>query len=483
MKISPYQVRKNPDFVGRSSEISKLKKVVAAKQAQIVVVHGRRRAGKTELLEQFFRGRNVLKFEGLERGTPQKQREAFAGQLIDYLGFSQEILEATSSWTKLLKLLHHATSTGAWTIYLEEVQWLASYKDDLISELKYVWDNFFRHNPQLILIFCGSSPSFMKNKVVRSKSLYSRSMHEIALKPFSLAETKLFLGTGRSNQSILDCYLSIGGIPEYLNYFKKEKSVFASLCKESFVPGGYFVGEADRIFVSSLGDKDIYRKIVFFLAVQRYASRQEIANTLGVSSGGNLTEALSELEQAGLIESYQPYNTKFKSKLVRYCIADEYLQFYAKFLLPELKNIHQGAYEDNPVAALPVQTYRQWLGYSLERFCRRNHYKIAKLLEFSGVKYNAGSYFRRSNLNHDTGYQIDLVFDRRDQVLTVCEIKYLADKVTTSTIDELSQKLSKLVVGNKDVQKVLIAPNGVTSNVLERLYFDRILEIDELMHF
>jgi hypothetical protein len=152
-----------------------------------------------------------------------RQQEGFARQLAEYIGENQRVLEAVGSWTELFKLLAEVTREGIWTIYFEELQWLANYETKLVSELKYVWDNFFRRNPQSILVLCGSSPSFMKNGVIKSRSLYARSMHEVFLQPFNIVETKEFLGLDREDISVLDCYLAVGGIPEYLKYFKAEK--------------------------------------------------------------------------------------------------------------------------------------------------------------------------------------------------------------------------------------------------------------------
>ena len=196
-----------------------------------------------------------------------------------------------------------------------------------------------------------------------------------------------------------------------------------------------------------------------------------------------LTKTLEELIEGGLVADYSPYNSKVGSLLVRYSIDDEYLQFYAKFILPELKNIQQNVYVDNPAKAIRLDIYRQWLGYSLERFCRKNHHKIAAVLGFSGVHYKSGAFFQRGDLNDHRGFQIDLVFKRQDRILTVCEIKYQSESTGTDIIDSFSEKLKRLSVGKQEVQKVLIAPHGVSRALLDRNYFDRILTLKDIMSF
>lgn len=479
MSLKTLQIAENARFVGREAEIEKLRAFSQLKEARILVVYGRRRVGKTELLEQFFRGRNLLKFEGLEQGDQTRQRQAFAAQLATYTGVTVSD-DATRSWTALFTLLGEQVSTGPWTLYFEELQWMASYGEEFVAELKYAWDNIFRRNDNLILILCGSSPSFMKNKVVRSRSLYSRSMHEINLQPFSIQEARQFLGEKKSEQTVLDIYLTVGGIPEYLKYFRQAPGFELPLARESFVPGGYFISEYDRIFVSSLSDKHIYRRIVEELSLQPYSSRDELADKLDISGGGDLSQDLKDLADCGLIETYVPFNASARSKLVRYTLADNFLQFYAKFILPELKNISQGAYTASPAKGLRGAPLRQWLGYALERLCRNRHYLIADTLGFGSVKYRSGAFFKRDHLNKERGFQIDLIFDRKDGVATIVEVKYQATPVDVGIIEEVERKL-EVLKSTKEIERVLIAPNGTTRALTERLYFDRVLGIEEMM--
>jgi AAA+ ATPase superfamily predicted ATPase len=177
-------VKRNKNFVGRIHEIEKLSGISNSDEASIVVVYGRRRVGKTELLEQTFRKRNILKFEGIEGLSQPEQMEHVMWQFSEYSNNALLAKVKIQSWTEFFKLISDVVKKGIWTLYFEEVQWLADYKDKFISELKYFWDNHFRHNQKLILVLCGSSPSFMVNNVLHSKALYNRSLYEIALKEF-----------------------------------------------------------------------------------------------------------------------------------------------------------------------------------------------------------------------------------------------------------------------------------------------------------
>jgi AAA+ ATPase superfamily predicted ATPase len=477
--LTPELIEMNPNFIGREEEIRRLSALKSLNEAAIVIMYGRRRVGKTELLEQVFRDRALLKFEGLENEPEEIQRQQVLNQLSRYANDPLIRRVKTENWQDVFELIYEHTQTGTWTIYFEEVQWLANYEDIFVKYLKVAWDNHFRRNPNIVLILCGSSPSFMVNEVVRSKALHNRSHHEFHLKELSLRDsTKLM--SGRSFTEVLDAYLTLGGIPEYLKRLKRSSSLFLGICQESFLPKAYFSTEYERIFVSTLAESSSYRKIIEALSQERFMTRDELALKLDLSSGGRLTEVLEELRSCGFIDRYVPYYLEEGSTLGRYAISDSYLHFFFRFIHPILKEIQSGAYQDSPVKALTSQAYQQYLGYAFERFCCAYAHQIAKLLGFSAVSYRSGSFFNRSS---GQGYQIDLLFDRKDKVVTVCEIKYRQTKIGTEVIAEFEQKLARFLDDkktNKSLHKVLIAPFGGEDALINRHYFDQILTLEDL---
>ncbi len=478
LKLEP--VEKKRDFMGRLPELSFLSEIAQKEQASILVVYGRRRVGKTELIEQAYRSRQLIKFEGIYGKNQAEQIAHVLWQLSEYAENPLLAQLNFSRWVEVFKLINDYLPETPCTLYFEEVQWIANYEDDFISELKFAWDNYFRHKKGLVLILCGSAPSFMINHIIKSKSLYNRSQHELHLKEFTLQETKLFLKK-RSDREVIDAYLCVGGIPEYLNWVHQESSVFLGLCKNSFTPDSFFEKEYERIFISSLAENKHYREIIKFLATKKFSSRAEILKHLGITSSGSLSELLTDLELCGFIEKYTSYNLKDTSKLARYCITDAYLQFFYKFIKPVTKDIDNGKFIEHPSSAFKMDTYNKWLGFSFERFCRRNHKTIANLLGFSGVRYRSGAFFNRNADKVESGYQIDLVFDRDDRVTTLCEIKYLQTKVDTPVIAEFEKKLSLFPnKENKTLHKILITTEGATDALLGRGYFDRIILLPEL---
>jgi len=473
-------IKINKYFIGREYELKRLSSIGESNEPAIIVVYGRRRVGKTELIEQAFRERNILKFEGIEGQPEKKQMQNVLQQLSEYAEEPWLAKVNITSWTEMFKIIAGFVKQGIWTLYFEEIQWLANYKDDFISELKYVWDNYFRHNSRLVLILCGSSPSFAINHILGSKALYNRSQHELPLKEFDLLEAKEFLPK-RSNREIMDAYLTIGGIPEYLKWVSKDSSVFLSLCKNSFTAGSFFAHEYTRIFISSLANNKHYKKTIEFLSKKHFATRDDILKHFKLASGGGLSEILLDLKICGFISKYTPYNLDQDSLLARYCIGDAYLQFYFKFIKPIAKQIDNGDYNHNPTAALPTDSYSKWLGYAFERMCRNNHRLFAKILGFASIAYQSGVFFNRATNLESPGYQIDLLYDRGDKVYTICEIKYLQTKVNSKVIAEFEKKLSLFPnPQNRTIQKVLITTEGADETLSKRNYFDRIITLQDI---
>jgi uncharacterized protein len=271
-----YKPPLNLKFVGREKEIGSLKKIESRKKSSLVVVHGRRRVGKTELIEQYFRESNLLKFEGLQLNSTSQTRErtsecqAQINHCIATLGryAGQEALFKSvkcQNWSEFFELLTPFVSAQKVTLYFEETQWLASYKDEFCARMKPYWDDIWRHNSNLTVVLSGSSPSFLVSQFLANKALYNRSNDLIQLEPFTLEEVNQYLGRlGKKEKLLAIC--SVGGIPEYLNRIMQNTSILNGLCEESFTKNGYFVDEYNRVFVSSLSESFHYRKVIELLS-------------------------------------------------------------------------------------------------------------------------------------------------------------------------------------------------------------------------
>ena len=440
-----HQIRKNPAFVGRRHEIERLDDLMRRDEATFLVVYGRRRVGKTELIEQYFRDRTVLKFEGIEPDGEDHSRTR-AEQIGNCLKRLAHYLEnpllarvTCDTWTDFFELVNETAVKEDVVLYFEEVQWLCGYRSDFFAELKPFWDDSWRHNKKLDLVLCGSSVSFIINQFLSNRALYSRAQEEIHLKPFSFVEIAGFL-SGMGPSDLMTAQLTVGGICEYLKQIKGRGTLITSLCRRSFLPNAFFAIEFDKIFVSSLASNRNYRTIIEYLSKRKFGSVNDLEKACNVKGGGHLTDVLIDLEKCGFIQRYAPLHKGAESKLVRYSIDDEYLHFYYRFIHPIRKRIENGDYRQHPEKALNRMNLNQTLGYSFERWCRKNHALLARIMGFSGVEYESGAFFDRKSCKLAKGFQIDMMFIIKGSKIVICEIRYGAGNIRPGVQAELVAK-------------------------------------------
>jgi AAA+ ATPase superfamily predicted ATPase len=445
--MKSFKVTPNKHFVGRKAELERLAKIRKSETGNLIVVYGRRRVGKTELIEQFFCNDLILKFEGLQTGNlrsagaRQYQIDNCLHRLAQYA--ENPMLEKIrcQTWTDFFGQLDEVLGKKPVVLFFEEVQWLSNYQTEFLSEMKPFWDDRWRHRRGLSVVICGSSPSFIMNQFLGDKALYSRAQHEFHLRPFSILETSAFLAPAGRRETMI-AQLLLGGIPGYLERIRTGSSTLLGIIENSFLPDAYFATEARRIFVSSMSTRKQYQSIIAYLARVKAADRHEIQKSLDIESGGTLSAMLEDLLTCGFIEKYSPLDKKTSSLIARYTIADEYLRFFFKFIDPLASEISQGRFVRDPAKALPASNLAVYLGLCFERWCRSNAYLFARILGFDRIDYQSGSYFGRASDSIERGFQIDLMFIRADHKIVFCEVKYsclsIANMRTAHT--ELSRK-------------------------------------------
>lgn len=490
--MKTYIIKENQLFTGRAKESLRLEQISTCGESSILAVYGRRRVGKTELIEHCFRKRNILKFEGVESKDENFQKRNFLLTLANYTeDFTLTKLDLNISWQEIFEILASRVKTGKWTIYFEELQWMANYKPDLITELKPIWDNHLRHNPNIVLVLCGSSPSFFISNVIRSRALHNRSMYELKLEEFPIEEAASFYKK-KSLKELFNAYLLVGGIPQYLKLLNKESSAYLGICNNSFKSNSFFSTEYDRILVSSFAHSELFQKIISFIGTRNFTTRNEILKFLKHESSGGITDRLQELELCGFIRSYAPLGSKAKTRSLRYEIADPYLRFYFRNIQPRIEEIQKGEFDTFATKPLPLTEYTKLLGLSFEQYCRKNSAKIAEKLGFAAVEYTSGAHYQRSDQrsksskaaprSQQSNFQIDLMYQRKDRVWVICEVKYQETPVNQSIISEFEEKLAKLKIPKSiSIYKVLISASGAASSLTEQPYFDRILTLEDLI--
>ena len=487
-------IEKNTEFIAREREIRRLDKIFASgKQAQILVFYGRRRVGKTELIEQFFREKKVLKFEGLQPGTRASlsQKEEFKRQSANCLRmlarYKEEALLSKislDSWAEFFELIDPILKNEEIVLYFEELQWLSNYSSDFLAELKIFWDNHWRRYRGLTIVFCGSSPAFIVGEFIADKALYGRSINLFHIKPFNLHETSQYLNCGFLEA--LHAQLTVGGVSEYLNQLKKYSSLHEGLLQESFVEDGFFVEEIERIFISNIRAHSAYRGIVEKLSEKSPLDRGKLAKTLGESPGGTFTKILQDLEICGFIDKYTPLHLEANSKLVRYAACDPYAKFFFRFIKPKLRAIRSGQYNENPQMALNQIKYQTALGLNFENWCRTNYLFFAKYLGFEKIEFRSGSFFNKQTDIISPGFQIDLMFIRADSRIIISEIKYGSSLVDTSVVNSLYKKIELFKKAipkyrNYTIETLLITPEESEQSRALEDKLDHVVAIENLI--
>jgi AAA+ ATPase superfamily predicted ATPase len=463
-------------FIGRAIELSLLRETKPEGHAPLIAVYGRRRVGKTALVEKAFENEIIWKFEGIEGAGTRQQIQHFLFTLRQYSQNPRvQDLDATATWQEALLLLDICIGDRRVVLFFDEFQWMASMRSQLVSLFKWAWDNHFSKKGNCRFVVCGSVSSFIVKKVLRSTALYGRIDLEVCLKPLSIAECSGFFGSARTPGEMLDLYFSLGGIPQYQLEIRANESAIQNLVRLAFSPHGYFTREYQRLFVSHFAKHKVYEHLLKSLATRRTQDSRDLSHSVGLTSGGTFSALLDDLEMAGFIERYVPLDKNSGSKLIQVRLADEFLDFYFTFIDTNRKEIEEGTLKGFELLTGPK--FDQWRGYAFERFCRKHSAAISRSLGFSGIKYRSGSWFGDIR---GKKIQADLVFDRADGILTVCEMKYVRT-VKTDAVSAIERTVSALTDHyGHPIQKVLVLGNGCTLTPAIRQAFDEILYAEKV---
>lgn len=467
-------------FVGRKAELAKLSQFLASPDSQIGVIRGRRRIGKSMLIRHALQDHAALMLDGLEGESTQSQIRYFMDQLHTSVGGK---MPRARTWADALRHLYSVVREDPRPIVLDELQWMANHQRHLVSVLKSIWDNWLSLLPAQKLILCGSTASFMVENVIKSSALYGRVLMEIEVRPFKLVDTQQMLA-GRGVDEVLHAQLLTGGVPQYLRLLSAAPSIQLGLQALAFQQDGYFVRDYERIFTSHFGRNPDLVAIVRALADRPMGlMREDLAALAGLSLGGQLSEHLWDLESAGFISAERPFHRDRDTREIKYRLSDAYLRFYFAFILPNLDKI-QGGQGANVLSGLSGSSALvSWMGHAFEQMCVQHALEIAQLVGFSAVDYDKGPYFVPHRWG-TPGTEVDLVFDRADNVLTVCDMKYSHQPVGVEVIADMQRKIELLrpVAAGKTIQPVLIVHPRASREALNKGYFYKVIEAGQLMN-
>ncbi|MBF0314923.1 MAG: ATP-binding protein [Oligoflexia bacterium] len=465
-------------FVGRNHELKQLEQAYHATTSKLVAIYGRRRIGKSFLVEHFTKNKRLLVFEGLENETTPLQITQFTHDLALQLKDKVLLHVHFNTWEMVFDYLtdFFSKQNHKWVLFLDEFQWLAANQGRLVSLIKKYWDQHWKKQ-NILLILCGSVSSYMVKNVIKSKALYGRINLEICLGQLYPSEAMKLLRSKRCKEEIFKYLLIIGSVPKYIDALDPNHSLEKNINTLCFTQNGDLVEEYEKIFYSQFKEYKTYEQIIRLLQ-EGPLDLLSISKALKIPSGGGLLSYLTNLEKALFITCYTSYEKNLNSKNKKYKLTDEYLRFYFKYMQKNLKAIKVNATK-NLFNLLVKDQWEPWLGHAFENFCLKNAEYLATKMGFNDQVISFGPYFKKES----SGFQIDLIYVRADKTITLCEIKYHDRPITTKIIREVEKKcdlLSPFLPRGHTLEKALISQYGPDKHLNDANYFHHFLSIKEL---
>jgi uncharacterized protein len=455
------------NLIGRVREIEKINSLMASPKSEFLAVYGRRRVGKTFLIREYFQNNFDFYATGLANGNTKQQLTNFSIYLNNYFEGNHAIQENwLLTFNLLIKALEKKETTKKKVIFIDEMPWMDSKKSDFMMGLEFFWNSWASARKDILLIVCGSAASWMINNLIKNTGgLYNRVTERMKLEPFNLQETEAYFTAKNivlDRYQIIQLYMVMGGIPFYIDQIKPGKSAMQNIEDLCFREDGILRSEFSYIFSSLFKNAHKHEEILTKIFEKGGAlTRDELIKSTDFSSGGGISKVLSELEESGFISSFQKFGLQ-KTNLL-YCISDFYTLFYFKFIL------NAGKYEPNIwINNIDNPSFRAWSGLAFEQICFAHVPQIKRSLNIGGVSSNTYSWQTKGNIDKK-GTQIDLIIDRRDQVINLFEIKYSINQIViTKEYDAILrqkiQSFKEATESKKSIFLTMLTTHGLKPN-------------------
>ena len=477
-------------IIGRKNEVQLLEKILKSDRAEFLAIYGRRRVGKTFLIRNYFTSQKVYFFDvaGMKNSSIEVQISNFIDRVgeVFYGGLK---LEKIQNWRDSLKTLTHAINQQSKkqkiVLFFDEFPWLATKKSGLLEAIDYFWNQYWSKDSRIKLIICGSAASWIIEKVINNKAgLHNRLTYSLLIAPFKLLDTKEYLkfaGFKLSNKQVIEYYMLTGGVAYYLTKLDKHLSVAQNIDLLAFQKNSFYINEFENLFNSLFDEASLFETIVRVIAENRYGIAQEkLFKLASLSKGGQAVKKLEALEATGFIKSFTPhFNSK---KGIYYRVIDEFILFYLKWvevvkdtLLTE--TISTGYWESKK----STQSYLSWSGYSFEALCYKHLDEIQSALQIKSAIPNSWRYISKEG----NGAQIDLLFDRNDDAITLCEIKYndhpfIIDKAYYNNLLNKAKIFKEHTRTKKQIFLAMITVSGIKKNIYSE-EISAAISIDDIM--
>ena len=419
-------------ILGRKEEKRILASLRASPDAEFLAVYGRRRVGKTFLIHETFKD-EALYFEltGV-RGAPVREQLRNFSRSLDRC-FEQDLPSTPpSTWAEALDRLQAASESrwpaqGRVVCFFDELPWLASRRSGFLPALEHFWNSWASRQEGLLLIVCGSAASWMIERLLRHRGgLHNRITRRIRLLPFTLAETEAYLRHRRvrlDRKQVLELYMVMGGVPHYLRQVEPGRSAAQNIDRICFSKDGLLSDEFDQLYASLFDRPEPYVAVVRALAKKRRGmTRGELLHAAQLSSGGGASKILEVLEQAGFVASHIPFGKQ--SKDASYRLIDEYSLFYLTWIAKAPRSVLFSSGSDYWLQLRSQRAWQAWAGYSFEGVCLKHVLQLKQGLGIRAVGTTESAWRWRSSDPGGRGAEIDLVIDRQDQCISLCEMKH-----------------------------------------------------------
>lgn len=458
-------------FVGREEEIEIFDKYCKSDKNELVAIYGRRRVGKTYLVRETIGDILDFSFTGIYKESAKNQRMLFQKEINNY---TKKKVKTPSDWYETFDNLKEyllSLNKERVIIFIDELPWMDTPKSDFLNAFTYFWNNWGKEKVILKLIVCGSATTWMVNKLIGDKGgLYGRVTRPIYLAPFTLAETEKFLNTIKrmdfGRKQVLDTYMILGGIPYYLDMLDRDLPLSINIDRLLFAENAPLRTEYEFIFRSLFNDSVRYKKVIEALSTKLMGlQREEIAEICGFN-GGELTNVLKNLNACDFIRSYSTIGKKERDKI--YQLTDMYSLFYLRFVKGETGQDER--YWTNLGSSGKKNA---WEGYAFEQVCLHHIRQIKEKLGISGILSNVYAWSQKPFVDKDgtkwKGGQIDLIIDRNDSVMNLCEMKYSQDEYVIEKEYEkiLSDRISlfkSVSKTKKDLRCTFVTLHGIKPN-------------------
>jgi uncharacterized protein len=473
-------------MIGRKKEIEKINDLLNSNRSEFLAVTGRRRVGKTYLIDSLLNQNYCFSMIGIQNGSTTAQLVNFGAKLGEYegTGITPNLENWQMAFLRLKTYLKTLDSSKKHVIFIDELPWVATPKSGFIQFLAHFWNDYLSKERHFILVVCGSATSWITKKIINDTGgLHNRVTENIHLYPFSIAETALFLkeqGLQFTIQEVVKIYMTLGGIPFYLENIKRGESFAAAIERLCFSPTGILHNEYDNLFKALFNNAEVHQQIVATLAAHPYGmSHAEILQNMGMNQPtGSYQRAIEEL----IISDFVIENTSFgkKKRGSLYRLVDEYSIFFHRFIKLN-KKYTQGMWQQ----LAESQSYKIWSGYAFETFCHKHIDALKQVLGIAAVFTEIYS-LSISNSAEADGLQIDLLIDRKDGCINLCEIKFHNGVFTISKeyYQQLVEKRQRFIdhTGTKkQVFLTFITNHGIAANAYSREIVDVEIRLEQLL--